>query len=53
MVVFSQFVPKRPVLSPFVLFCPSWGPEQGQIGTKEGQTGTKWDIAGQIGQRPH
>ena len=40
----SQFVPKCPVLSLFVLFCPSWGPERGQIGTKEdkrGQNGTK------------
>ena len=42
----SQFVPKCPVLSPFVLFCPVWGPERGQIGTKEdkrGHFGTIWE----------
>ena len=42
----SHFVPKCPVLSPFVLFCPSWGPERGQQrtnGDKTGHFGTKWE----------
>ena len=49
----SQFVPKCPVLSPFVLFCPSLGPGTGTNRDKRGQTGTKQDISGQIGKRPH
>ena len=48
----SQIVPKCPVLSSFVLFCPLWGPERGQNGTKR-TTGTKRDISGQIGKGPH
>ena len=39
----SKFVPKYPVLSPFVLSCPSWGPERGQKrtnGDKPGHLGT-------------
>ena len=42
--------PEMSRLSPFVLFCPSWGLEQGQIGTKEdkrdkrGHFGTNWEM---------
>ena len=50
----SQFVPKCPVLSPLVLFCPDLCPVLGPAKKdKRGQTGTKQDISGQIGKRPH
>ena len=48
----SQFVPKCPVLSrfvPFVLFCPDLSPFRAPRRTN----GTKRDISGQIGKRPH
>ena len=48
----SQFVPKCPVLSPFVLFCPSWGPEQGQIGTKEDRRGQNGTFRDKLGNAP-
>ena len=42
----SRFVPVRPRLFQFV---PLLGPKT----DKRGQTGTKRDISGQIGKRPH
>ena len=46
----SQFVPKCPVLSPFVLFRLFWGPEQGDLwqksNTKRDQDRTLWDKLG-------
>ena len=44
----SRFVPVCPLLSRF--FGPVPGPENRD---KRGQTGTKRDISGQIGKRPH
>ena len=48
----SQFVPKCPVLSPFVLFCPSRGPERGQIGTKEDKRGQNGTFRDKLGNAP-
>ena len=52
--------PEMPVLSSFVLICPRSGPPMswfvpvlGPQKNKRGQTGTKRDISGQIGKRPH
>ena len=42
----SQFVPTCPVLSPFVLFCPRSGPQEGRKrtnGDKTGHFGTNWE----------
>ena len=50
---FSKFVPKCPVLSPFVLFCPFWGPERGQIGTNEDKRGQNGTFRDKLGKRPH
>ena len=42
----SQFAPKCPVLSRFVLFCPSWGPGTVTKEDKRGQNGTFRDKLG-------
>ena len=48
----SQFVPECPVLSPFVLFCPPWGPERGPIGTKEDKRGQNGTFRDKLGNDP-
>ena len=47
-----QFIPKCPVLSPFVLLV-LFGPRTGTNWDKRGQTGTQRDMSGQIKKRPH
>ena len=48
--------PIRPEMSRFVLVCPRLSrfvPVPGPKKDKRGQTGTKRDISGRIGKRPH
>ena len=45
----SQNVPFCPLC---VLFCPSWGPERGQIGTKENKRGQNGTFQHKLGNAP-